>query len=743
MFVDQLDVSDEIKEALKQQGFVELHPPQADAIPRALEGRNLVVAVPTASGKSLIGYVPALKKVLTEGKKVLYIVPLKALATEKKDDFDRFSYLGFKTALSIGDLDSDDRWLRQSDIVIATSEKADSLMRHKSAWMEDVGLVIADEIHMIHEPGRGPTLEVALTKMVRRNPDLQVIALSATISNANDLAMWLDADLIKSEWRPIELREGVYFDGKIDFNRGDSMTVPPQKEEVLALVADIIVSGGQAIVFVNARRSTEALAVRYAPTIRKLSSVQLTDEERAVLEGDGESTALGRKLAGCVSDGIAFHNAGLTYPQRQFVEQNFRNGRIKCIVATPTLAAGINLPARRVIIRDTMRFEAGSGQSPIPVMEIKQMCGRAGRPGYDPYGEAVLIAKSREDADHLMEDYVECESENITSKLGNEKTLRTHILGLIATEDVASVDDIIDFLRDSFYGSQSELYGVEGAVENVVEFLAENGMVKVEGERITPLPLGKRVSDLYIDPESAVILKDAVDRMKDDTDDLMILMAVASTPDVLGLYPKKKDMDLIMSVYEEYEGKFLVDEPDGDDYAFEYFLGDFKTALLAERWINEDEEDQITEDMGIGPGDIRSRMDSMEWLMYAMTEIAVLYRPATVKRLRPMLTRIKYGIMTELLELVSLKGVGRARARILFDRNITCKEDIIKEDINNLASIPRIGYALARKMKEQCGADMEDIPEKPAKSKPAEDKKEDVKDRTVPAGPRQSSLFDF
>ena len=162
MEVRELDVSGEIVAALEEQGYVTLHPPQAEALPKALEGNNLVVAVPTASGKSLIAYVSALKAILEKGKKVLYIVPLKALASEKKDDMDKFAdRLGFKTAISIGDLDSEDRWLNDADFIVATSEKADSLIRHGSKLIDDIGLVIADEIHLIHDPSRGPTLEVA------------------------------------------------------------------------------------------------------------------------------------------------------------------------------------------------------------------------------------------------------------------------------------------------------------------------------------------------------------------------------------------------------------------------------------------------------------------------------------------------------------------------------------------------------------------------------------------------------
>ena len=726
----ELDLPEEALEALSRQGFDELYPPQAEAVPKALSGKNLVVSIPTASGKSLIGYAAALKTVLERRRKVLYIVPLKALASEKRDDLDRFSDLGIKVVMSTGDLDSEDRRIHDADIVVATSEKADSLMRHKSTWMEEVGLVIADEIHLIHDPGRGPTLEVALTKMMRKSGDLQVIALSATISNALDLAMWLDADLVTSEWRPTVLKEGVFLDGRIFFDGHDDVVIGEGKEPLWMIIADTVRSGGQCIVFVNSRRSTESLASKHSKDMRELSPNPLSEKDVKLLEGDADTTSFGKKLASCVKCGVAFHNAGLTYTQRRYVEDAFRRGDIKCIFATPTLAAGINLPARRVIVRDTGRFESNSGYSPIPVMEIKQMCGRAGRPGYDPYGESVLIAKNEDDARHLMNDYVRCASENIMSKLGNEIVLRSHILGLIATGDVGSEEDIVGFIGDTFFGSESSMLGVESAVGNVVDFLASEGMVqRVGDDGVTILPFGKRVSDLYIDPKSAVILRDAVMKMKADTEDILILHAIASTPDVMTLYPRKKDMDGLFALEERYSGRFLTDVDEDDNYSMELFMAALKTAVLLDSWMCEVDEDTITDSMGIGPGDIRSRVEKAEWIMYAMTEIARLFNPPAEKRMRPMMTRLRYGVKSELIELVTLKGVGRVRARSMFNAGIRSTADLMYIDVGKLAALPKIGPALARSLKEQAGSPPEDV-------LPPEE-------LTAPAEVKQSRLSEF
>ncbi len=708
MRVADLDIDPKVKDVLEENGFKELHPPQAEALPIALSGKNLIAAIPTASGKSLIGFIPAINTVLRKGGKVLYIVPLKALASEKKDDLEKFSSLGINVMMSSGDLDSDDGKLADADIIVATSEKADSMMRHGSKWIDGVKLVIADEIHLIHDPGRGPTLEIILTKLMRRNKDVQIIALSATISNAEDLALWLNAELVTSDWRPIPLKEGVYYNGEISFDDCSSIEVPLSKDNIWDMIQQVINDGGQCMIFVNTRRSTESLAVKYSDKMKQLAGRELSEKEMEILEGDAESTSVGKKLSACVRCGMAFHNAGLTYKQRKYVEDNFRNGNIKCIVATPTLAAGINLPARRVIVRDTHRFESNAGNVAISVMEVKQMCGRAGRPGYDPYGEAVLVAKNYNDYEHLMEDYVMHDTERLTSKLGNEMILRSHILGLIATGDADTEEGIVGFMHDTFFGNTSQMYGIESVVENVVDFLEREEMVKREGEFLRILPFGKRISDLYIDPKSAVILRDAVRKIDDDTEDLMILHAAASTPDVMGLYPKKADFNRLSQIEIDYEDEFIVEPVDeDDDFMFEGFMSDLKVAVLLNDWIDEVSEEEITLSMGVGPGDIRSRVDMTDWLLYSMNEVAYIFKPEATKKIKPLLTRVRYGVKEELLGLVSFRGVGRARARVLFDHGIKNRSDVIAVDVGQLSNMPKIGPALAKSMKKQAGGTTE------------------------------------
>lgn len=207
---------------LSSTSIKRLYPPQVLSIKAGLLKRHdsFVVAAPTASGKTLVAEIAALQTIEKNGK-VIYLVPLRALAREKYDDFfNRYKGAGIKVMQSTGDYDKADPRLYNADIIISTNEKVDSLLRHRASWLRDVSLVVADEIHLIGDHHRGPTLEIVLTRLSWMNPKLRFIALSATIPNAADISRWLNAALVESEWRPVPLREGVFFNDATIFNDG-------------------------------------------------------------------------------------------------------------------------------------------------------------------------------------------------------------------------------------------------------------------------------------------------------------------------------------------------------------------------------------------------------------------------------------------------------------------------------------------------------------------------------------------
>jgi len=339
-----------LPEHLADEGVEALSPPQAAAVEAGVtRGESVVASVPTASGKTLVAELAMLAS-LAAGGKALYIVPLRALASEKKTEFEQFASYGVEVGVSTGNYDSNERWLGEKDIVVATSEKVDSLVRNNADWLGRLDCVVADEVHLVDDSNRGPTLEVTLAKLRRINPNLQVVALSATIGNAEELAGWLDAELVDSDWRPIELRKGVHYGQALHFDDGSQreLRVGSGQRPTEAIVADtlrddvdedgeVVEAGGSSLVFVNSRRNAESAAKRLAnTTVNHLGGEEAARLQEVAEEIRGVSdTETSDDLADCVAKGAAFHHAGLESRQRSLVEDAFRDRLIKCVSATP------------------------------------------------------------------------------------------------------------------------------------------------------------------------------------------------------------------------------------------------------------------------------------------------------------------------------------------------------------------------------------------------------------------------
>jgi len=703
----------EVAVALEKSRITTLYPPQIDAVKKgALDGKNLVLAIPTASGKTLVAEFCMLKSILTAGGKCLYIVPLRALASEKYEEFKKkYGPLGVKVGISTGDFDVVDPKLARYDILIATSEKVDSLLRHRAKWLADIiSVVVLDEIHLIGDPGRGPTLEILTARLRQVKPNLQVLALSATIKNADEIAGWLDAELVKSEWRPVPLKKGVYYGERIKFDDGSKRAIKAKiKDELAALTIDTLREKGQVLVFVSTRRSAQTAAVLVAKNAREFLSAEECKELAAVakrIEGAlGESTRTCRLLADCVRNGSAFHHAGLHHAQRKAIEDAFKQNLIKVICATPTLAAGVNLPSRRAIIRDYRRYIEPYGMQFIPVLEFHQMCGRAGRPKYDKYGEAVLIAKGKGEVRALFEEFIRAEPERITSKLATEPALRTHVLASIAAGYVNDVNGLLDFMKQTFFAYQYSVSDVERVVERVLDFLEREGMIRSQGKLLLATPFGEHVSRLYIDPLSAVILRDGIKGIAaGGPTPLGLLHLVCHAPDMGRLYLRRHDYSDLELFLKEHGDEFLTQIPDPYDEPdrYEFFLAEVKTAQMLQAWLDETREDDIHERFGVGAGDIRRKVDTAEWLLYAAHELARLLKikPALTP-LRKLRERIRYGVKEELLELVQLRGVGRVRARSLFKAGYRRLADIKRADERELARVPYIGTEIAPSITRQ------------------------------------------
>ncbi len=717
MRINELNIPQSVKDLLLNEGYDELYPPQIDAITEGvLDGKNLVLASPTASGKTLIAQLCILKHVIERGGKALYLIPLRALANEKFGEFRDYTHLQKNTgqkirvAISTGDFDNSDHWLGRYDIIFATNEKADSLLRHKASWIGELTIVVIDEVHLLTDPGRGPTLEVVITRLKQLNPHLQFLALSATVENADEVSEWLDATPVTNDWRPIPLREGIYCREEVLFKDAPSRRIesytgyPP-----IDIALNSVINGGQALIFTETRRSAVETGKRASIALKSKLGQRLRIAERDVkqiLEG-GEKTRISDQLAEQVRWASGFHHAGLTAAHRKIIETGFKKGRIKILAATPTLAAGVNLPARTAVISSYERYEPGYGRYPISVLEYKQFCGRAGRPRYDSYGEAVLIARTRDEQDFLLEKYVLSRPEKLWSKLAVEKILRPHVLSTVAMGFASSEEGVKEFFSQTFYASQFGPNQINLKVSQILGYLYSEGMIDVKGRSITATDFGRRVSELYIDPESAVIIRDGIDRCSGAPLDIGLLHLATKTPDLAPkLHPRRGESKELSLFAEDKRGEFILNVPEMDiDYSqYEEFLAEVKSVQIILSWIDEISENEILKRYHVEPGDLLRLVDLMDWLLYAIDELANLFRRSDFhKPIRNLRVRVQSGVKQELIPLVQLKGVGRVRARALFNSGFKRIQDLKKARLTEIMTVPTIGPTLSKSIKEQVG----------------------------------------
>lgn len=701
MKIESLDLPDEVKQFYLDSGILELYPPQAEAVEKGLlEGKNLLAAIPTASGKTLLAELAMLKSIFSGGK-ALYIVPLRALASEKFRRFQEFSKLGIRVGISTGDYDLRDEGLGVNDIIVATSEKTDSLLRNETVWMQEISVVVADEVHLIDSPDRGPTLEITLAKLRKMNPSCQILALSATIGNADELAAWLEAELVLSEWRPTELREGVFFNRTLYCKDREKPVEQSTKDEAVNLVLDTLREDGQCLVFESSRKNCMAFAKKASSAIKKILSAEGREALAEIADEvlDNSETDTSTALAACIRSGTAFHHAGLTTPLRELVENGFRAGKIKLISSTPTLAAGLNLPARRVIIRSYRRYSSEDGMQPIPVIEYKQMAGRAGRPRLDPYGEAVLVAKSYEEFVFLFKNYIEADAEDIWSKLGTENALRTHVLSTISNGFARTKEELMEFLEATFFAFQYSNFGLSTVVDECLNFLRQEEMLE-KTDALISTNFGKLVSRLYIDPLSAARIAKGLKEAETLTE-LTLLHLVCSTPDMRLLYMRNQDYQDINDYVIAHADEFVEVPSPFNITEYEWFLGEVKTSLLLVDWVHEKSENEICLKFGIGEGDIHAIADIAEWLMHVTAQLARLLELKGAKEAAELEKRIHYGTSPELMDLLDIRGIGRMRARKLYEAGFRSSAELAGADPVKVAAL--LGPKIADRIFKQIG----------------------------------------
>ena len=645
---------------------------------------NYIISIPTASGKTVLGILSALKTILNGGK-AIYAAPLLSIQNEKVKEFKAFEEHGIKVG----------KHPSNSDLSVMVFESFDALTRFSWNVLREVDTLIIDEFHMIGEYSRGPTLESAITRAKIINPSLRIIALSATLKNIDEIEQWLDGKTVEHDYRPVPLNKEV-LDAEM-FNTKNKNDV------IVKIVEKAIEDNSQALSFVSTRRFTESLATYVAKKIDKKTTKeqkqkfkQVADKLLEVPKKKGSlPTTTCLKLAEAAEKGVVFHHAGLFNEQKEIIEDEFRKGNILMITATPSLMYGVNLPSKYVVIRDHTRWTS-NGPASIPVFDYEQMSGRAGRPQYDDVGYSYLVAKTMDEAFDLEARYVNSEIELTNSKLiDNKDAIYKQIIAQIASSLSKNLDDLNDFFGKTLYGFQMKnnpsmsMFAQDSLnweLESALEFLLQNGIIRATPEGLKTTDFGNLIAKSNYAVETAVKIKEYVSTME-KLNPAEMIYALAETPDLpLISFKGRKSKDPVRDKLSEC-GLFAVDI--GNPEA---------TAVSLIEWIDERNEYEIENAYNVYSASTRrSAYEASRLVKFAKNTLEVLGNYSNLKDMDYLSARLYYGVKEDIIPLVvGVKRLGRKRARLLMK---TFGDNLSEASEKELQKVEGIGPKLAGKVK--------------------------------------------
>ena len=639
---------------------------QRAVVPAILDREdNVVVSAPTGSGKTAIAEL-AICHCLANGGTALYVTPLRALTTEREDDWQRFESLGHRVYVVTGERELDPGRADRADILVMTPEKVDAATRnHRSdryRFITDVDCCIVDEVHLLDSDARGSVLDATIARM-RRLADPRIVAMSATMGNVGDVAAWLDAPpettfQFDASHRPVPLEAAVY-----SFDPGENEFADKYRRlyRAIDVAKPHLAAGGQTLIFVASRRDARRAAETIVDTDRlagidlaigdDLTAHQLVDE----LGND--------RLGELARSGVAFHHAGLSRNDRERVESLFRSGAVSVLVSTTTLAWGVNLPARAVIIRDTNYHDPFAGPVPMSAIDVLQMLGRAGRPGYDDVGYGAVICHPDE-----TERYREILEGDITVDSRLLADLAPHLNTEIALGAVTDRSAAVDWVRSTFAWTRHDDDAVARCVTAAIDRLEDGGHLdRTPDDGLTPTEQGRLASKYYLSLPTAErfarIVAGPVPTPRTIVDEL------AACPEFADVSPRGDEWDAIEAVLGN-------DRPEAPGRAkvlavlVASMAGEVPARLRGDAWI------------------IRRNASRLLGALAAWSRRAgAVHTAALVERLT---RQIEHGLDERAARLLAVEGIGPERARRLVDHGIEDPGDLVAAPD---ALLTRVGWS--------------------------------------------------
>lgn len=698
-----------------------LLPVQEEAIAQGLlEGQSMIIVAPTSSGKTFLGEIAAYK-CAQEGRRVIYLAPHRAIVEEKYRDFKRkYQEYGIRVVVSCGDHHEFDDDIRQNqyDLAIFTYEKLAMLLVASPAIASSCGLLVVDEIQMLSDRHRGAGLELLLTKFLTLSTQAQIVALSATIDRLNGLDKWLRAKPLLVRQRPIELREGIYTpDGRFRFREwntkqsGVENLPQPASDNVEVmlhtLVTHLVDTGEQVLVFRKDKRSTVSTAQRIANSVNQGPVTDAINGLRGL-----ENTTVRDQLIECLRNGVAFHNADLVFEERQIIEHRFREGRIRVICSTSTLAMGINLPARTVIIADTDRWDrdetTGQWDSvPMAVSEYRNMSGRAGRYRFqDEFGRSILLAKSQFAYDRYRVNYVDGTVESITSSLGR-RPIAQQVLDIIASGLGKSQTEIIAFMMRTFAGfrtwtTKQAQEAIGGMIQDSIQQCLDLGLVqRAEANKLAPTDLGKVCASKKISLQTYTLLRDWLSSSLPTTK-FAVLYFAAHAPELSRISFAMSTWEYHNNGYVKYIGENYEElrvpaeilekiEPFNQAQLGYDETKRLKMTLLAGEWVDGRQYRELEEVFRVNAGPIRNVCAHLAWIIDSAAAIAPLLgrTQAEADSLGTLAERLRYGVPADILSVARLRvpGVNRTEMVRLLQHGYDSLDKILDADLADFQGV--------------------------------------------------------
>ncbi|KAL6260260.1 hypothetical protein P5V15_007793 [Pogonomyrmex californicus] len=703
------------------------------------KGKNLVYSAPTSAGKTLVAEILLIKTVLERKKKVIFILPFVSVVREKMYYFqDLLSDIGIRVEGFMGG-SIPPGGFAATQVAIATIEKANSLVNRlmEENDLDSLGAVIIDELHLLGDPNRGYLLELLLTKlkyMTLHNNDIniQLIGMSATLPNLSLLAKWLNAELYKTEFRPIPLNEyckigANIYDNKLNLVRTltELQELETDVDNILQLCIETISAGHSVLIFCPTKKWCEKLAEQIATAIFKLGcentklgevlkkEINPTFILETLEQLKRSPSGLDNVLKNTISFGIAFHHAGLTMDERDIIEGSFRTGSLRVLIATSTLSSGVNLPARRVIIRSPL-----FGGNLLNTLTYKQMIGRAGRMGKDSAGESILICKSNER--NAATSLLSAILDPIESCLNDSALLIRALLEAVASEVLYTHKDLELYINCTLL-SLSEESDVRTFSNEAMKFLLDNEFLLLQTtereSRWIATPLGKACLAASVPPREGLFLFEELQKARKcfvlDTElHIIYLVTPLSSGCQIGTvdWMTFHEMWNTMSESERRVGKLVGVEERFVLSAIRGIIKSGKTLNIHKRFysalalhdlVREVPLHVVCKKYGCCRGVLQTLQQSAATYAGMVTQFCKQLGWDCMELLMSQFqTRLQFGVCRELLDLLRLPMLNGLRARSLYKQGI---KTVIDLAIANELNVERALYnALPFESEKEC-----------------------------------------